>query len=128
MLSAKQLALNENTGKRNILAMSADEYFFGGQRPWQKFIHDHYDNFYTTYFATRRIRGWHLVKDLTPDELMMRAIAGAQSVSGIYGISELDRLETDLSTVLDATLNLQSTRVNTGPPPQSGKHFVIRIA
>lgn len=123
MLSAEQLALNENTGKRNILTMSADEYFFGGQRPWQIFIHDHYDNFYTTYFATRRIRGWHLIKDLTPDELMMRAIAGAQSVSGIYGISELDRLETDLSTVLDATLNLQSTRVNTGPPPQSGKRW-----
>jgi hypothetical protein len=123
MLSAKQLALNENTGKRNILAMSADDYFFGGERPWQMFVHDHYDNFYTTYFATRRIRGWHLVKDLTPDELMTRAIEGAQSVSGIYGMGELDRLETDLNKVLNAKINLQSTRVNAGPPPKSGKRW-----
>jgi hypothetical protein len=32
-------------------------------------------------------------------------------------MGELDRLETDLSTVLHAKINLQSTRVNAGPPP-----------
>jgi hypothetical protein len=122
-LSTKQLGLNENTGKRNILAMSADDYFFGGEQPWQIFIHDHYDNFYTTYFATRRIRGWRLVKDLAPDELITRAIERVQSVSGVYGMGELDRIEKDLSTVLHAKINLQSTRVNASPPPQSGKRW-----
>jgi hypothetical protein len=37
---------------------------------------------------------------------------------------ELDRLEeTDLSNVLYVKINLQSTRVNAGPPPKSGKRW-----
>ena len=123
MLSVEDLAQKENTGKRNLLSMSIDDYFFGGKPAWQTFIHDHYDNFYCSYFNTRRIRGWRLVKHLQPEELIANAVEGAKAVSKIYGLSQLDRLEADLSRILNATVNLQSTRVNTGPPPTSGKRW-----
>ena len=122
-LTPEQLALKENTGKRNILSQTAEEYFFGGDRPWQVFVHDHYDNFYTTYFATRRIRGWREINDLSDDDLLEQALAGAEAVSGLYGMGELARLETDLGNVLGSKIDLQKTRVNTGPAPKSGKRW-----
>ncbi len=122
-LTPEQLALKENTGKRNILSLSAEDYFFGGDRPWQVFVHDHYDNFYTTYFATRRIRGWREINELSDEDLLKQALAGAEAVSGLYGMGELARLETDLSNVLGAKVDLQKTRVNTGPAPKSGKRW-----
>lgn len=122
-LTPEELDLNENRGKRNILTMSPDEYFFGGTKQWQMFIHDHYSNFYCSYFATRRIRGWREINDLAPQDLISKAEAGTKAVSGIYGISELARLETDLSRVLNDKVNLQTTRVNAGPPAKSGTRW-----
>lgn len=112
---AATLQRPEHTGLRTILERSADDYFFGGNAGWRKFIRDHYDNFYCTYFATRRMRGWAEVSKLKKSELMARAMAGTKAVSAFYGMDGLARLETDLEGVLGAPVNLVGTRVNAGP-------------
>ncbi len=121
--TAEALLQKERTGQRKILELSADEYFFGGPKRWQTFIHDHYDNFYSNYLITRRIRGWQEIQDLTQSERIERALDGSKAITGIYGIKELDRLEVDLGKALGAKINLQTTRVNTGPPPSRGSRW-----
>lgn len=118
-MSPENLALKENTGKRTLLAGSVDQYFFGGDNAWQKFIHDHYSNFYCSYFATQRIRGWHQIQNLEPEALLGRATKGAGAVTKLYGLTKLHLLEADLSEILNTPIDLRTTRVNTGPPPKT---------
>lgn len=96
-LSAGELGLSANYGKRQILEMSVGDYFFGGDAAWQNFVRDFYDNFYCSYFATRKMRGRRAVAELTRADLIARARAGAAQLSGIYATTGLARLEADLA-------------------------------
>lgn len=96
-MSAETLDKPENFGKRQILEMSADEYFFDGDPAWQNFVRDFYDNFYCSYFATRKMRGRCEVAGLARADLMARARAGAAQLNGIYATTGLARLEADLA-------------------------------
>jgi hypothetical protein len=84
-------------GLRRILTMSAEEYFFGGDEEWQGFIRAHYDNFYTSYFATRRMLGWREVQGLDEDTAVQAALANAPRLSRIYSIRDLGALEADMA-------------------------------
>lgn len=105
----------EHTGLRTILAQSADDYFFGGDARWRTFIRDHYDNFYCTYFATRKMRGWAGISKVPKAELMAMARTGAAAVDAFYGMDDLAALETDLHSVLGQPVHLVNTRINVGP-------------
>lgn len=118
-LSAKELALPQNTGKRRVLEDSADEYFMGTTPGWQRFIKDHYDNFYCTYFATRLIRGTAQVQGLSQEELLTRAQAGLEKVNGIYSTTDLGRLETDIEAYLGQKISVTETYHNAGAIPRS---------
>ncbi len=96
-LSAEDLDKPVNLGKRQILEMSADEYFFGGDAAWQNFVRDYYDNFYCSYFATCKMRGRRAVAGLPRADLIARARAGAAQLDGIYATTGLARLEADLA-------------------------------
>ena len=108
------LHLPENLGKRIILEHSADDYFLGGDASWQTFIRDHYDNFYCSYFATRRMRGRSLLTGLGGSEVIAAAGAGLASLQGVYDISGLDRLERDLRARFGFDARLTRTFVNVG--------------
>lgn len=84
-------------GLRRILTMSAEEYFFGGDDEWQSFIRAHYDNFYTSYFATRRMLGWQAVQDLDEEDALQAALANAPLIDRIYSIRDLGALEADMA-------------------------------
>lgn len=114
-LSKKELQTPQRTGMRMILQHSAEQYFFGGDQAWQSFIHDHYDNFYCNYVATRKIRGWKEIKHLSENELVERALEGAHALDGIYSVSDLGRLEEDLEPLLETSLNLVGNYKNSGP-------------
>ena len=105
----------EHTGMRNILERSVDDYFFSGDKKWNKFIRDHYDNFYCTYFGTRKMRGWGDVSQLTKTERLEQAKTGVKAVDAFYSVDKLGALETDLEQVLGAPVHLVNTRVNEGP-------------
>ncbi|ABV95839.1 hypothetical protein Dshi_4122 (plasmid) [Dinoroseobacter shibae DFL 12 = DSM 16493] len=84
-------------GLRRILTMSAEEYFFGGDAAWQGFIRAHYDNFYTSYFATRRMLGWREVQALDEETALQAALSNVPRMSRIYSIRELGALEADMA-------------------------------
>lgn len=113
-LNKDMLQRPEHTGLRTVLARSADDYFFGGDTHWRTFIRDHYDNFYCTYFATRKMRGWTTISNLSQSDLMARALAGAEAIDAIYNMDGLAKLEADLHGMLGARVRLVNTRINVG--------------
>lgn len=117
-LPEEELALPQNTGKRRLLNESADEYFMGGNPSWQRFINDHYNNFYCTYFTTRLIRGNAQIADLPQEVLLARAQAGLVLMDGVYSTPDLSPLETDIKTYLGETISVTDTYDNVGEAPQ----------
>jgi len=113
-LSPEALAHPENTGKRAVLELSADDYFFGGTPGWQTFVRDHYDNFYAAYLATRRMRGRQRLRGLSEAERLDRARQGAAALQGIYEVDRLQRLEQDLSARFGRPVALAGRVVNAG--------------
>lgn len=113
-LTEDELALPHNTGKKKIRNMSADDYFFGGDGAWQTFIHDHYNNFYCTYFATRKMRGYPEVRDLPHDELIARAQKGLKAVDRVYSTSDLVALEQDIDKIFGKKIRVAGNYHNTG--------------
>ncbi|MEP3441121.1 MAG: hypothetical protein ABJN72_06550 [Sulfitobacter sp.] len=117
-LSKEDLVLPQNTGKRRLLENSADEYFLGGNASWQRFIRDHYDNFYCTYFATRLMRGYAQVVDLPLEELLLRAQRGLAQLDAVYSTKDLSGLEDDIERYLSKKISVTKTYHNKGAAPQ----------
>lgn len=113
-LSPEELARPENRGMQMILSCSADDYFFGGDAAWQSFVRDHYDNFYVSYLATRRVRGRSELEGLTDDERVGLALSGAARLDRIYDIDALDRLESDLRRLYRSRVRLDDHTTNAG--------------
>ncbi len=113
--SEAELQSPARTGMRMIQACSADDYFFGGDRAWRRFVHDHYDNVYCAYLATRRMRGWKQVSILTRQELFMQAVAGVRALDAVYSVDGLDRLEADIATRTGQRIDIRGRYVNAGP-------------
>ncbi len=117
-LDETELAKPGRAGMRMILSRSADDYFFGGDEAWKVFIRDHYDNFYTTYLATRLMRGWRHMAPLFPEQRIERALAGAAAIDKIYPLTGLDALERDIEARTGKRIKISDTWVNTGPVPR----------
>lgn len=113
-LSSEALQRPENLGKRRILEMSADDYFFGGDIAWQNFVLDHYDNFYCAYFATRKMRGRHALTGMGAPEVMAEARKGLAQLDGLYATTGLARLETDIAARLGKKITVTKSFHNTG--------------
>lgn len=127
-LSATELASKARTNMRMISSRSADDYFFGGERPWQRFILDHYDNFYCTYLITRKIRGSKAVAGLDAAARVDQALTGAQALQGVYTTRDLGALEADLDHHLGVRLDLKDTYVNAGPDARTGQRWQALLA
>lgn len=113
-LSAQQLALKENTGKRMILEHSADDYFFSGAPGWQTFIRDHYENFYCGYFATRKMRAHGGFRKLAPAEQINRALAGLKQIDRVYRTTALEVLEQDIAQRFGGAIHVAGNYHNVG--------------
>lgn len=111
------------TGRKMILSQSADDYFFGGDPAWQRFIRDHYDNFYCTYFATRKMRGSKDLDGLTSEQILEKAEAASQDIDAVYAVSDLSALESDLFNLLGKRVSLVGNRQNTAPEPPQVKRW-----
>ena len=114
-LTPQELQKRERAGMRRMLEVSPDEYFFGGDRAWQRFIRDHYDNFYANYFITRRIRGWKQISDMGDADRLEKAFEGTKALQRIYAVDDLAPLEVDLERILGKPLKLTGNYRNSGP-------------
>lgn len=122
-LSAEELATKERTNMRMISTRSADDYFFGGDKAWQHFIQDHYNNFYCNYIITRRIRGWKEVSTLDATTLVNHAVEGASALQKIYTHNSFDALEADIHDVLGTKIRMQGNYFNAGPQAETAQRW-----
>lgn len=120
---ARTLAEPQHLGLRAIRERSADDYFFGGPADWTRFILDHYDNVYCSYFATRRMRGHHLVRTLPPEERIRQAGERLGDLDGVYSTSALDALERDLAQAAGIRVAVRDRIVNAGPEAQGARRW-----
>ena len=129
-LSPAALARPENAGKRRLLEVSADDYFFGGDPAWQGFVRDHYENFYCTYFATRRMRGSREVAGQPPAAVIEAALRGIGLIDQVHFTDDLARLETALAAVVRRPLSISGSFHNTGKLARSEArwpHLLARL-
>lgn len=114
-LDAEALNQPQNYGKKLILQRSAEDYFFGGPGHFNAFIRDHYDNFYVSYLATRKMRGRPDLADVSAADRLARAKAHAAQIDRIYPISGLGQLEQDIAARFGGQVSVTETYVNAGP-------------
>lgn len=69
-LSVQELNLPSNKGLWAALNLSVDEYFCSGPPYLRSFLDNHYDNFYTYYFAGRRYDARSIYKKLLDSKLL----------------------------------------------------------
>lgn len=116
-LDKTSLNLPSNIGLKRALNWSPDEYFFGGDDTWQTFIRSHYDNFYCSYFATRRMLGWGKTVGLTTPQLLKLARAGLACMDQVYSTHNLTAMEQDLNTRFGMHLRVAGRYDNTSGEP-----------
>jgi hypothetical protein len=127
-LNATALQDPARLGLRMILTRSADDYFFGGEAPWQQFILDHYDNFYCSYFATRKMRGHKQIAGLSGPDLIDRALDNSRQIDRIYGTHDLTPLQTDILARLGRPIRVTDRYINAGPQSRSGLRWPALLA
>jgi hypothetical protein len=123
-LSPEELLLPANAGKQAILKLSCDEYFSAGPPSMRTFLDNHYDNFYTYYFAGRRFDARQKLlgqqqadKTFTSQKILDMAVENLALLNGVYSVDALHLLERDiraLTGISSGGPTLERLRVNTG--------------
>jgi hypothetical protein len=113
-LPPEVLAQPENVGRHNALTWSADDYFFGGDDAWQAFVRDHFDNFYCSYFGTRRVRGGAAFRALPRTQAIAHARHGLASLDGVFRTDDLRALEAVMAERYGFALRLSGRYDNAG--------------
>jgi len=135
--SPNELQLPKRRGLRAILELSPDDYFTKGPPGLRAFIDDHFDNFYTYYFCGRTFNARRrLANHLKPgrghsiDEYLETARQNLAFLSGVYRVSEMDRLESDLLNVLPKRhrrrARLKNIRKNVGTGDRDSRIQALR--
>ncbi|WND03190.1 sulfotransferase family 2 domain-containing protein [Temperatibacter marinus] len=101
--------------------LSVDEYFCKADLPERGFIDNHYDNFYTYFFAGRRYDSRPEMKRLLKDQvdynqtLLKRAVDNARYIDLIGDIDHLDVFEERFAEKVGTTLPFASRKINVNP-------------
>ena len=93
LLNSEELSLDCNAGLKEIRNKTAPEYFFGEGEAWQRFIRDHYDNFYCKYFAFRKVRSSIDLDTLSAPKIIQRATNSCHDLDRVYTTKKLSNLE-----------------------------------
>lgn len=122
-LTEEQLAQPHNAGKRRILRETAEDYFFGGDPGFNTFIRDHYDNFYCSYFATRKMRGRRELAGMDVEARVGAALANRGLIDRIYSVRDLAPLEADIAGRYGVEISVTDTFVNASGLSRSEKRW-----
>lgn len=107
-LGPEQLGKPQNQGKKAVLTLSARDYFLGGTPQLRRFLDDHYDNFYTYYFAGRHyqarseLQGLIRRGELTLRDVSRMAKDNLSTLSAVYSTG-------DMPTVFSAIRSLSGS-------------------
>ncbi|NEP85838.1 MAG: sulfotransferase family 2 domain-containing protein [Okeania sp. SIO2C2] len=120
-LSQEELEVSEKQGLKAAFTLSPYDYFVNPKTSIRNFIDDHYDNFYTYYFAGRSYNGRSKLKNLIfaktlkdTEDVLKLALENISTLDKVYHINDWqDRLEKDLSEITSTkSLNYQNYLVN----------------
>ncbi len=103
---------------QTILTRTPDDYFFGGDAGWQCFVRDHYDNFYCSYFASRRMLGRADLAGLDASTVLARAHGGLATLDAVYRSEALHVLDRDFRRRFGLRLSCARHVANAGTVPQ----------
>ena len=122
-ISKNDLLKPENTGAKAILDLSPDLYFCGGSIEFQKFIDDHYDNFYTCYFYGKKYNTRRSLASITESHLN-KALSNLSSIDEIYTLENWHKLKEDLATHFpDLKISSKSYHLNKGNSLSTEQRF-----
>lgn len=85
----------ENQGLKAALELSPRDYFIAGPPQLRVFIDDHYDNFYTYYFAARHYQGRRVLNGLknrsaiTENGIFELALDNMSTLNDVFSINNL---------------------------------------
>ena len=127
-LDGAALNLPQNIGLKRALGWSPDDYFFGGDDAWQIFVRSHYDNFYCTYFATRRMLGWGAVHGMTHQEILSQARDGLSSLDRVYSTNDMATIEKDFQYRFGLRLNVDGRYDNASGDPANSLRWPRLLA
>jgi hypothetical protein len=89
-------------GLQSVINLTPEEYFTAGRPEIRKFIDNHYNNFYSYYFASGCYDGYSQLAMKYPPgsvELINYALSGLNCLDGVYTLSTLDKLERDIASL-----------------------------
>lgn len=112
------LAAGARPDLSDLLRQTPDEYFFGSDAGSLRFVRDHYDNFYCSYFATRRVRGRAMLDGLAPEAVLARARAGLAALDAVYRSEALHVLDRDCRRRFGLRLHSARQISNAGTLPR----------
>lgn len=116
-LDRATLLMPHNIGLARALDWAAEDYFFGGDDAWQTFVRSHYDNFYCSYFATRRMLGWGETRNFSQEQLLALARTGLSAIDAVFSTDAMDDLEAALEARCGTRLHLANRFDNTSGQP-----------
>ncbi len=116
------LATPGHEGMKAVLNLPVDEYFACKEPGLRNFLDNHYDNFYTFFFAGRhyaarqQLRSSQAVeKSLNDKRFVEMALDNLSCLDGVYTMSQLDLLQRDLEAVTgrhNPVITLKNFRLN----------------
>ncbi|MBO9427792.1 sulfotransferase family 2 domain-containing protein [Labrenzia sp. R4_1] len=111
---------NENVDehKRVIASTSPDEYFFGQTSEMKRFIYDHYYNFYTFYFSTRRYDGYRNQSGAPESSIIDMALVNLRQIDCVEDVTNLNRVANFLNKEFGWHVSFDGVKVNVGDMPE----------
>ena len=120
-LSKEELEASEKQGLKAALTLSPYDYFVNPQTSIRDFIDDHYENFYTYYFAGRSYNERSQLKNLIltktfkdTEDILKLALKNMSMLDAVYSFDDWQaRLEKDLSKITSTkSFNYQNYLIN----------------
>lgn len=115
-LPRAELERPENLGRHNAATLSTEDYFMRGGDAWQNFMRDHYENFYSSYFSTRLMRGRSQIVGRPMAAVLDQAVQNMQELDAIYRTDTLEALEEDIWDRYGKVISLVGNYRNVGSP------------
>ena len=130
-LAPEELKSPQRAGMRAALELSCDDYFCAGTPQLRNFLDNHYDNFYTFYFAQRSYDGFQRVasqrahnRNLTDERLTEMALQNLALLRHVYRVDELGRLEAEVTSFMADEAHVPQ-KAKAPPPKLADLHMNV---
>lgn len=112
-MSEEELKKPNRLGARAIKENTIDDFFFSEDQAIRKFVYDHYDNFYTNYFFSRKYTNHN--SSIAFKEKIETCLVNLKLVDDIFLINNLKPLQSKIKDITGYRMNFSNKKINSGP-------------